>query len=185
MSVTSYRRRPDYYLAEFATKKFQDGKLRGNILLMGEDNGRNAEFLVNTFLKRWGNPEYKVYVFDDFDDKFGRERRRTFDEITANNRDSITVLSSSDFDTLFERQYVLVVFIDFYTAPEVFQYAMSLWSAIVDGGYYFFLNYKDGDTMYYGNLNDHPREGIDRFIREARWSSQDYDMTPYPYLRKY
>jgi hypothetical protein len=182
MSATSYRRRPDYYLAEFVTKR---SPKQGNILFMGEDNGRNVEFVVNTFMKVWNNPEYKVYVYDDFADRFGKDRRRTFDAITDDNRKWIVNYTTKDYESLLEHEYTLVVFIDYYTAPEVFTYAIDLWSNLARGGYYFFLNYKDGETMYIGNLNDHPQQGIDRFFREARSSSSDMSMIPYPYLKKF
>ena len=184
MSIASYKRRPDYFLAEFVTKKFEPTGLRGNILLMGEDNGRNAEFLATNFLKRWKNPAFKVYVYDDFKDKYGKQRYQAFQSITADSRDWIVHYTWGDFPLLLEEEFVLIIFLDFYTAPQVYSYAMQLWSTLSDTGYYYFLNYDDGDTMYVVNLNDHPREGIDRFFRDARGSAMDWGMKPFPYLQK-
>lgn len=184
MSIASYKRRPDYFLAEFVTRKFEPTGPRGNILLMGEDNGRNAEFLVNTFMRTWKNPSFKVYVLDDFSDKYGRQRRQAFDTITANSKDWIVHYTSADFPLLLDEEFALIIFIDFYTAPQVYSYAMKLWSTLSPGGFYYFLNYDDGTSMYLGDLNDHPREGIDRFFRDARGSASDWAMKPFPYLQK-
>jgi hypothetical protein len=185
MSIAMFRRRPNYYLAEFVTKKLEHSGLKGNILMMGEENGRNVEFLVETFLKKWNNPDYKVCVYDNFDDKFGKDRLATFKSLTADNEQWIERYTSKDFEELLGMDFVLIVFIDFYTAPDVYGYSMSLWDSLAIGGYYYFLNYLDGEGMYMNNLNDHPYEGINRFFREAKGDSSDWAMKPYPYLRKY
>lgn len=180
----SSRKRPNYYLSQFAAQKVADSFLQGNILMMGADNGRNAVFLYETIMVPWGHKKYKIYVYDNFSEKFGPQRREMFLDQTRYFQDQIVLCNSSQFDIISKPSYILAIFSGFYTAPQAYTYAIDLWDNIVPDGYYFFLNYQEGETLYSLDFNSHPKAGIDRFLQAEISQSSEVGFQPYPYIRK-
>ena len=177
-------RRPNYYLCQFAAQKISDSFVRGNILILGGDTGKNAAFLYETLLVPWNDPKLKIYVIDDFADKYGVQRREIFNETTKYFQNQVVVYNRDQFYYVANLPYILVIFSDPYPAPLAFGFANDLWDNLTPGGYYFFLNYNDGDSMYSLDFNSHPKAGIDRFLRYAIAESSDFGTQPYPYIRK-
>lgn len=182
--VELFPRNPNYYLANFALEKIRLSGTHGNILLFGADNGRNTEFLATSLLKRWNNPSYKIYVVDDFDDKFGCQRMSSFIDNTQDVRDWFVHYTSNDLHKLFNNSFVFVVFITPYSAGEIYQLSTQLWNNLIEGGQFLYLNYEVGQTKYMGDLERYPHEGIRRFFRNYSNFASDIGDTPHPYIGK-
>ena len=179
-----FPRNPNYYLANFALEKIKTSGIQGNILLFGAENGRNTEFLANSLLQRWNNPNYKIYVVDDFNDKFGRQRMASFIDNTQDVRNWFVHYTSNDLSKIFDNTYAFTVFITPHSSGEIYQLSEQIWNNLIYGGYFLYLNYEVGQTKYMGDLERYPHEGIKRFFRNYSNFASDIGNTPHPYIGK-